>query len=329
MCKSVEGADFGFSAWLSSLGGFSSKGCVRLNARRPIYEVRDATGRSIIVKLYGEDPVDEGEKERRLMKEYKALESLWNEGLGDGAYRVVKPLGYYLGNYYALAEEKATGINLLEQLRRKIKARGSLVNEINGVAELLARIHMTKPTPKTWWVPDWRRKVLGVRAGSLENELMEAGKIWEAEFPLPLPVVPLHGDPNPTNFCYDEFHLTAFDLQMYHYGYPVEDLGEFAAELKFAFEQYAGNPSEAEPYIGIMFKTYSVRTGLSFETLTAYNPFFMGIWELSMASNSFMAQKRSWLIREAYRCWKFGLQYIKRRSMPYLLSASSSGYHFH
>ncbi len=312
VCEPIEDLGQRICRWLSEATGFLCAGHKRINAHRPVFEFYDLNGNSIIVKLYGADPVGSDEKERRLKKEYDALEYLWKAGLGTGHLRVVKPLAYSTQLHYALAEEKAPGLNLFEDIRRAIRSRQDVSNQSVGMAELLAKIHSVKADEGTWWIPDWRRKVLAARAGSMERELMDVGKLWEAEFPLPLPLVPLHGDPNPTNFAYDGLALTAFDLQMYHYGYPVEDLGEFAAELKFAFEQYGGNSGEAEKYLGSFFKGYAARTGMSFETITAYNPFFMGLWELSMASNAWMGQKRSWLIKEASKCWRSGLQYLKR-----------------
>ncbi|WP_449461978.1 aminoglycoside phosphotransferase family protein [Tardisphaera miroshnichenkoae] len=312
MCELIEGLEERISRWLFEMIGFSCVGYKRINARRPVFEFCDCNGNSVIVKLYGMDPVGIDEKQRRLKKEYDALKYLWEAGLGSGSYRVVKPLGYSAELQYALAEEKASGLNLFEGIRRAIRTKQDLSDQSVGVAELLAKIHSVKAEAIRSWIPDWRRRVAAARVGSMEKELMDTGKVWEAEFPLPLPIVPLHGDPNPTNFARDELALTAFDLQMYHYGYPVEDLGEFAAELKFAFEQYAGNSGDAERYLGSFFRTYAARTGMSFEVLTAYNPFFMGLWELNMASNSWMGQKRTWLIREASKCWRSGLQYLRR-----------------
>ncbi|MGC8671105.1 MAG: aminoglycoside phosphotransferase family protein [Thermoprotei archaeon] len=312
MCDISEGLEKQISYWLFETTNLSFAGYKRINAHRPIFEFYDSSGNSVVVKLYGADPVASDEKERRLKKEYDALEYLWEAGLGAGRYRVVKPLGYSVELGYALAEEKAPGLNLFEDIRRAIRNKQELSEQCTDMAWLLAKIHSVKAEAGKWWIPDWRRRIFAARTGSMETEFMDVGKLWESEFPLPLPIVPLHGDPNPTNFARYGLTLTAFDLQMYHYGYPVEDLGEFAAELKFAFEQYAGNSGEAEKYLSSFFKTYAERASLSFEVLTAYNPFFMGLWELNMASNVWMGPKRSWLIREASKCWRSGLQYLKR-----------------
>jgi len=288
----------------------------RLESRtRPVYAYW-FNGRSYAVKLYGLDPVPFNERQRRLEKELKALNTLRGSGLDHPPLSVVRPLGLLPAPFLGLIEDLVPGLPLL-----KILQAGSspdLEQAVSLVARVLSAVHSSEPPDEHgWWVPAWEKRMASAPSSLKREETADALRAWSSLFPLPLPVVPLHGDANPTNFLLNADGLTAIDLEMFHYGYPVEDLGQVAAELKFAFFQREGTSSGAEPLIKLLFQSYSQVSGIAFDRLTAFNPLYMGLWELAMASNAWLGQaKRSWLVWQAYNCLTSGLQlalsYIKR-----------------
>ncbi len=302
------------SNWLSSFTGGTRFSARRLAARRPIYRYEDEFGNAFIVKFYGDDPVTQEEKFKRMDKEFRSINFLRERGLDKPPYLVVRAFGERSDLDFAIAEEEVRGDQLIELIVSAARRGTDISREVKALANLLSSIHRAAPSDNKWWIPDWKKRVTeAISPYKPADELFELGKEWVAFFPLPFSVVPLHGDPNPTNIAYDEGNIVAMDLQMFHYGYALEDVSEVAAELRHLFAQYANNPWLAEPYIGLLFSTYSKASGTSFADLTDFNPFYMGLWELEIASNPWISPgRRNWLVAEAYRCWKYGLLRLRR-----------------
>jgi len=301
-------------AWASSLTGGSNLRVVRLGSGRPVFKYEDEEKNSVIIKFYGEDGVEEAEEFRRMHKEFVSISMLRDSGLDRPPHRIVKAFGERADLGFGLAEEEVRGWQLSRLLIDAAKQGRDISRPVGAVGELLAKVHFARKGDSNWWVPNWKKRIKeALSPNKRVAELAGLAKQWVEYFPLPLPMVPLHGDPNPTNLIWEGDGITAIDLQMFHYGYPVEDLGEVAAELRHFFAQYAGNPWLSERYINLLYSRYSESSGLDFGVLTDFNPFYMGLWELAISSNPWLPPaRRAWLVEEAERCWKYGLQRIRR-----------------
>ncbi len=256
---------------------------------------------------------------KTLAREYFNLCEVRGHGLTSMPHYVARPLGcnyslndllvteYCEGELFSNIIERAIFHNDHERLRRKLTALAYFLSTLHNRTAIEATVnfdldcmymdHLVKRLLHyhaiTW---DEARELYWLMDRWRENPAMWADN-----------QVLVHGDATPSNFMFgDGLGVMTYDLERARRDDRLYDAGRIAGELKHFFLQFTGNRFAAEPYIGHFLWEYSCHFPdryRAFESITARNPFYMGITLLRIARNNWLdGRYRRQLIDEAKYC---------------------------
>jgi hypothetical protein len=251
-------------------------------------------------------------------REFGNLHYLRSLGFAGYPHYVARPLGRNASLDCVLVEEFCTGEPLDAFLIRAFGVGGgdALFEKLTALAAFLAALHNRTASAekvdvnrdcayfdrimdqlKKWGHIGWDEAEDFHR---LKEQWRSRGFMWEDN------QVTVHGDVTPANILFgDGLWVIVIDLERMKRADRVFDVGRLAAEIRHFFMLYAGNPWQAEPFIGHFLWEYAGhfpdRQG-AFSSITGRIPFHMGMTFLRIARNSWITGPyRRLLLDEARR----------------------------
>jgi len=278
----------------------------RLSGSNEVYAYEErASGAQLICKFYGRSfGWDRDKAESTAYQEYRSLETLRRYDLVGSPHHVVRPLGLDRDINCVLALEYYDGEQFSQAIGRSVHHRDDahLFWRLKALAYFLATLHNRTANGATvdfssdcryfdTLIARLRRKD---RIGQWDAEELSwlrdlwrgRPRMWQDK------QVWLHGDATPANFMFGHrMDVGAIDLERMKRGDRMFDVGRVAGELQHAFMSERGNKHRAEPFIGHFLWEYSCHfpdRQRAFESITARNPYYMGLNLLRIAANDYI-----------------------------------------
>jgi aminoglycoside phosphotransferase (APT) family kinase protein len=292
----------------------------RLGGSHKVFLIQDSRShKRYILKSFYRPGLPSSIADRRMNKEYVRLKKFESLGIDERWFDVVKPLGRS-GQGHFFVERYVSGESLGAVIRNSFESgdhRG-LYDRLTLFAGFLALVHK-KTRRSSLMRTAYVRKELhkhaeqSCAAGAIGGRELEktrqlADRACSYPFIRDVHRCLVHGDANPSNFLFDAGCMYVIDVERSGYKDPVYDLGMMAGELLHYAMQYAGNPYEADPFIGHMYWVYSGNFSdqyTKFLALTKRNPLYMANSLFRISRNPGLAEmERRRLAYHALQCLK-------------------------
>jgi len=281
----------------------------RLKGSNEVYAYEEKSSRArMICKFYGHHSGWDRERAATTAyQEYASLETLRGYDLVGSPHHVIRPLGFDRDINCVLAVEYYNGEQFSHAIARSIAHddNGHLFWRLKALAYFLATLHNRTANDSsvdfdhdrayldTLVATLGRARRIGAwdidELSWLADRWSESPRMWQDHQVL------LHGDATPANFLFGHgLDVAAIDLERSRRGDRMFDVGRVTGELQHAFMIATGDKRRAEPFIGHFLWEYSCHfpdRRRAFESITARNPYYMGLNLLRIARNTYINEE--------------------------------------
>jgi aminoglycoside phosphotransferase (APT) family kinase protein len=272
--------------------------------------VEQSTGIEVACKFYGNRRTSSsgdmnGQAAADLMqREFDNLQRVWNLGLNQPPYRVVRPLAVNPRINYVLVEEFVTGTPLDDYLKAALHdgQETALRQRLAELAGFLSTLHSRSRMNRhadPHAGPVYLTRVLdslsqhGVIDAAQRMRLEALRDTWAAQGLLGgAPCVLVHGDVTPVNIVYgDSGEVIAIDLERLHEADAARDVGMALAELRHAYLRTTHSSTAADLLAAAFLDTYMRARALNEQAAACFRArcqFYTGAMMLRISRNDWL-----------------------------------------